>query len=171
MYKQGQIDDFQMEFEIKLMRVLDRMRVKGKTIRKQPSHYLTRTWNNSRKTALTKLTKENRKHPSIMTLRTKEGDSLDDEAPTLTYFAEFQSWKNGNNDDENAIEDQEAADAALLQQREGKWANLDADLADVAGMHLAGMKQRQIAQKKGISQQAVSQKLLKAKSILQEEVN
>jgi DNA-directed RNA polymerase specialized sigma24 family protein len=170
MRKQGKLDDFQMEFEFKLMRilrVLDRREDRG-TVINQPSHYLTRSWNNCRKTALTKLTKENRKHPNISELRSTEGDRLDDDAPTLVDFAEAQRWQNGDNSEKNAIEDQEAADEALLQQREGKLATLDADLADVVGMRLAGLRQREIAQRMNISQQAVSKKLIKAKSSLQE---
>jgi DNA-directed RNA polymerase specialized sigma24 family protein len=162
---QGVSDDFQMDLMLKLLRVLEKMRVRGRIIL-QPAHYLTRTWTNCRITALKNLTKENRKHPSILELRSKEADPLDDDAPTIADLAESQRWQNGNNSDENSIDDQEAADEALLQQREGKRAALAPDLADVAGMYLEGMKQKQIAEKKGISQQAVSKKLLKVRQQL-----
>jgi RNA polymerase sigma factor (sigma-70 family) len=164
---QGLSNDFQMEFVLKLLPILDKMRVRGRMIL-QPSHYLTKTWTNCRITALRNLTKENRKHPNLTELRSKEADPLDDDAPTLADFADLQRWQNGDNSEENSIDDQEAADEALLQQREAKLGNLDPDLADVVGMRLAGLRQREIAQRMNISQQAVSKKLIKAKSSLQE---
>lgn len=164
--KQGLSDDFQMEFMLRLMPILDRMKERG-TIIHEPSHYLTRTWTNCRIAALKKLTKENRKHPSILELRNSEGD-LDEDAPNLIDFAESQRWKNGNNAEENTIDDQETADEELLKLRSVKLAMLDPDLADVVGMRLAGQKQKDIAKKLNISQQAVSKLLQKAKSCLQE---
>ena len=182
--KQGKSDDFQMKFEVRLMRILDwrKARKKEKVAVQpngekllvdvlevnSPAHYLKGMWNNSRNSALKDLSKKRDKWLSIELPGQDDGEPSDDEkkgAPNHSDFAEFQRWKHGS------YEDEEAARAALLQQREGKLATLavtDPDLADVAGMHLVGMKQRQIAEKKGISQQAVSKKLFKARSILQE---
>jgi DNA-directed RNA polymerase specialized sigma24 family protein len=164
---QGLSNDFQMEFEVRLMRILNWMKARKKEkVINQPSHYLTRMWNNSRKTALKELTKENRKHPSILELR--NDDPLDEDAPNHMDLAESQRWQNGNNSDVNSIEDQEAAKAETLRRREAKLAAMPPDLQDVIGMRIAGLKQQQMGARLNISQQAVSKKLIKATSSLQE---
>jgi hypothetical protein len=162
--KHGESEDFLNGLVLRLMKLLDKMQFRGKLIN-QPAHYLTRTWNNCRKTALEKLTKKLRKWPNMgMSLAQDDGSPSNDEenvAPTHSDLAEYQRWQSGNNEDQSIVEDQEAADAATRERREAKLSTLDPDLADVIGMHIAGLKQHEIGRLINISQQAVSKKLIK----------
>ncbi|ADW69071.1 hypothetical protein [Granulicella tundricola] len=159
--RREQADDFQQDFAIEMMAALAAKKIAGERLEK-PANYVTRSWTNGRIDANTAISKHDKMFPSVQTGKDSTDEDENYVTKDLVNRRDANEWLRGS----KHIEPQRDEDALYLE-RMAKLPMLDPGLRDATGMHLAGHTQRQIAQVLGITQQAVSKKLVKISSQLQ----
>jgi DNA-directed RNA polymerase specialized sigma24 family protein len=123
-------------------------------------HYLSRAWKRRRIDALKALKEWDRKH--VRDIPTDDEDDDDERAVTYSDAATFQSWEVEQREGFEA----EPSDEEREQERETKFSQLDADLADFAGVWLTGVSEKELSSRFGLSRQAVGRRKRKVEKAL-----
>jgi DNA-directed RNA polymerase specialized sigma24 family protein len=121
-------------------------------------HYLSRAWKRRRIDALKALKEWDRKH--LRDIPTDDEDDDDERAVTYSDAATYQAWQIEQR------ETPEPTDEERDLERESKLNQIDADLADFAGVWLTGASEKELSSRFNLSRQAVGRRKRKVEKAL-----
>ena len=166
LYHNGTSDDFLTDFTFGFFDDLKKMKSAGENTLETPSHYFARSWVNARNDALNEFSKNRVTNPSLVT-PLEDSDSPDDEPLEINYSdnREFDEWQQNT---PTAIFDSEESETERREfSRKAKLPNLTPDQKETVGYLRAGLQQKEIAQRRGVTPQAISKKLIQIRRKLQ----